>query len=368
VLNPVDVPREAVFRVISKPCPPQLLKEIVLDAANYHALLAASPAQPIERRYQTPMVLPPDDPIADRQGQLLSRHGLLDLTHVLTHPVMVRDGDAAISFHGFPARLGLRMAGRSVELLPGLTLVGRSRTCHIPIDDPLVSRRHACFSNEGQALTVKNLSSTNGLLLNGVNVTGEEPQLLQVGDQISIGSHQIEVCAFGDYSPSLEPTQLKVNLPMRAEVTEVTETTATLEQLAEIASKYMRLDQFRDAERIVRPGLEGLLRFCRSGQKPLLDDVSRALDLALGFAESNRTGEWVSYVFELLSCLELAAEPAILERLYHIVPSTPGISMASYRTYLETLAKLQERWSPAQRFLIRRVLGLETALKMSAHV
>jgi FHA domain len=47
-------------------------------------------------------------------------------------------------------RVGLQVVGRFVELLLGLTIVGRSRSCHIPIHDPQISRRHAAFSNTGR--------------------------------------------------------------------------------------------------------------------------------------------------------------------------------------------------------------------------
>jgi hypothetical protein len=57
-----------------------------------------------------------------------------------------------------------------------------------------------------------------------------------------------------------------------------------------------------------------------------------------------------------------------LERLYRIVPATPGISMTSYRSYVDLLIRCQHRCGPAQQFLIRRVQGLEAALLRSAHV
>ena len=59
---------------------------------------------------------------------------------------------------------------------------------------------------------------------------------------------------------------------------------------------------------------------------------------------------------------------AALERLYRIVPATPGISMTSYRGYVDLLLRCQGRYGPAQQFLVRRVQGLEAALLRSAHV
>lgn len=365
---PLALSPEAVFRIVGKRCPPETLLEVVVEAVSYHALLTASPVQPIEGGAPSPLMLPPSGPTDPEPWPLLPHTSPIDITRVLANPVTVHSfAPPSLVSSALPARLGLQMTGRAVELLPGLTLVGRSRTCHIPINDPHVSRRHACFSNDQRELTVRNLSSTNKLLLNGVQLDGHEPHPLQIGDRVTIGAHQIEICAFGDYTPSIEPTQRGYQLAS-ASAPEAASEPATFGTLAEVAGKYVRLGQGREAERILCPLLEGLLRHCRAGQPPLDADVALAVDLALGIAETNRAGHWITYVFDLLSTVRMAAERDVLERLYRIIPVTPGISMASYRSYLEALEQVQDRWGPAQRFLIRRVQGLETAMMMSAHI
>jgi len=346
IVNPYGLPPDAVFRIIAKPCPPAVLTELVLDAYHYHALMASSPMQPLEPALESCAARGPRAPASP--------------------VILIRTSAEAGEALALPSRVGLRMTARTIELLPGVTLLGRSRTCHVPVDDPKISRRHACFANGNGKLTVRNLSSTSRLLLNGLPVEGEEPRQLQVGDRIGVGSQEIEVCALGDYCPSFEPTERlsgwsDTPAPSSAGG-------ATLGKLAEFASKCARLGQRRDAERILRPLLDGLLRYCRAGQTPRPEDVKLALDLALGVAETAHVGEWVSYVFALLSEVGLPPERDVLERLYRVVPLTPGISMAMYREYLETLTTLAERFSPAQRFLVRRVQGLETALMSSAHL
>jgi CheY-like chemotaxis protein len=367
IVNPFGLPPDAVFRIIAKPCPPEVLKELVLDAYHYHALMAASPVQPIKAPLETSSAGPSPALAAESAARDLSQKALPHLRHLFSGPVVIVQAPAeAGELLGMPARIGLRMTARTIELLPGLTILGRSRTCHIPVDDPKVSRRHACFANGGGELTVRNLSSTNRLLLNGLPIEGDVAHPVQAGDRISVGSQEIEVCTLGDYCPSFEPTQ---RLSSWSETPSSTSDGApTLGKLAEIASKCARLGQRRDAERILRPLLDGLLRYCRAGQAPLPDDVKLAIELALGVAESARVGEWVSYVFALLSEVGLPPEADVLERLYRVVPMTPGISMAAYRGYLEALTRLQDRFSPAQRFLVRRVQGLETALMRSAHL
>jgi CheY-like chemotaxis protein len=370
IVDPLAIPAEAVFRLIAKPCPGDKLREIVLDAANYHRLIASSPVQPVERRYDTPVAVSrPKAPASARRAADPSQRGQFLEPHSggQASPVVIHEEEAAPARPlMIAARVGLRLGGRTVELLPGLTIVGRSRTCHIPIDDATVSRRHACFSHAPQGLTVRNLSSTNRLLLNDTIVAGDAPHPLRVGDRVSIGSNQVEVCTFGDYLPSLEPTQ-RLSAWSDADLGAETEP-VTLAELSAVATRYVQLGQGRDIERILRPALEGLLRHSQAGKNPLLSDVKLAVDWALTIAEQGRSGEWISYSFNLLGVLGQPAEQGIVERLYRLVPATPGISMASYRSYLEALVPVQNQFGPGQRFLIRRLQGLESAMMMSAHI
>ncbi len=361
------LPRGAVFRIIGKPCAPHMLRQIIIDAANYHALVAASPIQPIEGPpLRKPALLPLDGLTPDHRAQLEATKNLLDVTVAVAQPVVIHDRSPDVPLTLAPmARVGLRLLGRTVEMLDGMTIVGRSRTCHVPIPDRDVSRQHACFSNDGGELTVRNVSSTNRLLVNETPLELDERHPLQIGDRVKIGSHEIEVCVVGDYNPSIEPTQ---RFSEGAASSDSPGPTTTLATLSAVAEKYFRLGQGREAERILRPLLDGLLRYCRAHQAPLVSDVRLAVDQALGIAESNHAAEWIEYVFDLYSALGQPADQDVVERLYRLIPETSGIRMARFRAYMETLDRLQYQFGPAQRFLIRRIEGLQSRLLMSAHV
>ena len=51
-----------------------------------------------------------------------------------------------------------------------MTIVGRGEGCQLVLDDPLISRRHACFVVDDREVTLKDLGSTNGVLVNGARV------------------------------------------------------------------------------------------------------------------------------------------------------------------------------------------------------
>lgn len=66
-------------------------------------------------------------------------------------------------------------------------VIGRDPdTCQLLIEDPAASRRHLICRATPQGITVENLSSTNPVQINELEVT--EPQLLQNGDLLKIGS------------------------------------------------------------------------------------------------------------------------------------------------------------------------------------
>ena len=369
-----------VFRCLSPHGAPSEWRTAMGDALDYHQLLATCPAQPVEAVRPDRAALPPPanregraprSPAPDAAPPVPSVPSLLSEPSAPSALGSLVELDAAgpelIVVEPGGRRVGLLVVGRSVELLPGLTVVGRSRTCHIPIPDPQISRRHATFSNTGREVHVRNISQTNGVRVNGVLIERDEPHLLAVGDRIMLGAHEIELCALGDYCPSFEPTQTTAQLEEPA-APEPAPRTSTLITLAQVAEKYFVLGQAREAERILRPLLEGLLRHCESGREPGPGDIELATDLVLRIAEANRAGGWVNYVFDLFSVLERPVPAEHLERLCRVALESQGVRMSAFRRYLEVLGKVVESMGPKERFLVRRIQGLEKRLLMTAHL
>ena len=74
--------------------------------------------------------------------------------------------------------------GRRCPLDTGITSIGRDETCDIKLDDASVSRVHLEISQEEDKAWMTDLSSTNGTLINGVEVNRRE---LQAGDVLRVG-------------------------------------------------------------------------------------------------------------------------------------------------------------------------------------
>ena len=74
---------------------------------------------------------------------------------------------------------------RTVAVVDGMT-VGRDPKCDVRIDDPSVSRRHAVFRVDGDAVTLEDERSSNGTRVSGQLVTGR--WRLTDGDGITFGN------------------------------------------------------------------------------------------------------------------------------------------------------------------------------------
>jgi FHA domain-containing protein len=82
----------------------------------------------------------------------------------------------------------LTVAGRKQEISAPRVVLGRSRECDVRIADVNISRRHAELRQEGATYWIKDLGSTNGVVVNGRQV---ERERLRDGDRITLGSTEI---------------------------------------------------------------------------------------------------------------------------------------------------------------------------------
>ncbi len=83
----------------------------------------------------------------------------------------------------------LAVGGRHLRLPPDGGTIGRSRDCDIVLDDVGISRHHAEIRPGHAGWTVRDLGSTNGVLVNGEEA--REEQQLHSGDRVGLGSTEI---------------------------------------------------------------------------------------------------------------------------------------------------------------------------------
>jgi pSer/pThr/pTyr-binding forkhead associated (FHA) protein len=83
----------------------------------------------------------------------------------------------------------VEQSGREHPLRPGDNYVGREGDVSLP--DPRVSRRHAKIVSTDAGMTVEEMGSTNGTLLNGDKLEPGAPKPLEPGDKLSFGGVEV---------------------------------------------------------------------------------------------------------------------------------------------------------------------------------
>jgi CheY-like chemotaxis protein len=345
--DPADTHPSDIFERLTKPCPVDRLHASVMAAARQHTLLTSLP-EPL-KRLCTSISTTHSGSLDDDVGLALS-----SLQPPTSDVVALRTLGELSSGR----RVALRMFDRDVELMPGITVLGRSKMCSIVVNDPRISRRHACFAFNGREVTVEDVSSTNGLLVNGRPIQGV--QRLSLNDRLTIGPITVDVCGMSEQNLSFEPTMRLSPIEQGTRMDrQGPPLPGALPIVMGVAEKALFLGENRHAERIVRPLLDNLLWRCEDGQAGTRDEVDAATGFALRLAEASGTGEWVDYVVRLYTALRIPLPPALIERLYSLLRSTTGVSVVLFRHYLSALRTIGDRLSPADQFLVRRIQGLE---------
>lgn len=88
-----------------------------------------------------------------------------------------------------PPRALLALGDRRLLIAPDGATIGRSRDCDVVLDDAGISRRHAEIRPTTDGWAIEDLGSTNGVLVNGRELTGMQP--LHGGDRLELGSTEI---------------------------------------------------------------------------------------------------------------------------------------------------------------------------------
>ena len=90
-----------------------------------------------------------------------------------------------------PPQIVLEGPPGRIQVQPPSAIVGRDPASAIPLNDPLVSWRHAEFTISGQFVYLRDLGSGSGTWINNAAVTA--PKSLRDGDTIRIGSTQLTI-------------------------------------------------------------------------------------------------------------------------------------------------------------------------------
>ena len=286
--------------------------------------------------------------------------------------------------------------------------IGRSSSCSLALADGLVSRKHAVLHVGPDAVVVEDLGSRNGVAVNGVRIDG--PRRLAHMDRIYIGSQELvlidadklkdgtketaeyvvcESCGAingaakrrcGECGKRLSTTagetiastNSRVDSTSHAWGAEDTRTARALDVIAGIASKAIAMGRFEEAERMLMPHLDTLLERALAHQR--LSDSEKddddtlfqgATTYALQLAQGQRDTRWIDWVFRIHTATGRLMEADTIEALHSLVRTNKYSKSHYLRAYLHVIQKRAADYGASQRFLVRRLEGLEQVV--SAH-
>jgi predicted component of type VI protein secretion system len=283
-------------------------------------------------------------------------------------------------------RWRLRYLQHDLELTEGQFAVGRNATCQLSLDDPLVSRRHALLTVTGDGVTIEDLQSRNGVLVNGKRIGGRTE--LTVGDRILIGAqeltllqgkaitsrdHQTTGGAAKMTLPKLEAA-LRIpsdvpggnttsSMPLEGSSSEIDPSMVrradAFRLLGGVAEKALAMGRAVEAERLLASPLADVIEASRAGRKLPSGLVDQAAKFSSKLATATSKGAWADYVIELYAAQGRPCPATVIDELYIAMRKVATVDVNRLREYLAQLRAKLNSFGPADRFLFQRLEGLE---------
>ena len=278
----------------------------------------------------------------------------------------------------------------------GEFVIGRGSECHLSIDDASVSRRHARLRVEATGVTAEDLGSRNGVSVNGQRIAGRHR--LQHLDRLTIGNQELlfidvddggqrhaptalmrrcdacgamntpsapscEICGHGLPPSGRAPIERQtLELRLGAPGEDVDKSEEAFRLIAGIAEKAMAMKSFEKAEQMLAPHLDMMLFRAHRGERYAPELIDRALGFALRLAEERGSRRWLHFVFILHMHAKTLMDAATIERLHEIVRHVRYDDGRPLGEYLAVLASLEETFTPADRFLVKRLEALHRVI------
>ncbi len=270
-------------------------------------------------------------------------------------------------------RFRLRYLQHDLELSVGTFAIGRHASCQLSLDDPLVSRRHALFDVGPDSVTVEDLQSRNGVIVNGRRVDGR--QLLRVGDRVLIGSQELTLLSAQAAGSEEQPPpramnmtlpKVRVNTPssgMRSPLQEselsMVRRADQFKLLAMVAEKALAMGKAGEAERLLASALGDIIESTREGKPVPSSLVDQAAKFSARLATATGKGGWADYVIELYAVQKRPFPGPVIDERYNAMRTVTSVDLNRLRSYLAALRPHLDKYGPAERFLFQRLEGLE---------
>jgi len=244
-------------------------------------------------------------------------------------------------------RFRLRFLLQEIDLRPGTTVLGRGASCHITIEDPLVSRQHARIRILDDQAMFEDLGSRNGSQINGDPV--EDPRVLQDGDRVRIGTMELVFCEAAHPSVETDPARritgsmvrcAECGNPYPQEVAvcpicgsrrQLDEDTISgvigspegwsLELAVAVMDKARVLQRWDDVDRMLRRARPTVERLIAGGSRVSREHLDTIAAGASSLAAARGEAEWARWVVTIFATLSLVPGPEVVRWLRQLPPA-----------------------------------------------
>lgn len=265
-------------------------------------------------------------------------------------------------------RFWLEYQGHTLELRNGAVTVGRSSTCHVVLDDGLVSRQHAQFVVTGKLVMVEDFGSVNGVYVNGERISGQKA--LRDADRVQIGKQEFVLRSATKVVPLAMPARFTAEtlhghsvpdalLDGEKARDELTRRTDALDLLCGVADKVLALGRGDEAEKLLGTALNNMLKATLGGASLAPASAARAASYAVRIADATGKARWIDYCFELYGVQARPLPSDVVDHLYVALRKISGVAIGGFRAYLEKMKAVSASFSPTERFVQQRIEGLE---------
>jgi pSer/pThr/pTyr-binding forkhead associated (FHA) protein len=287
-----------------------------------------------------------------------------------------------------PYRLAITSRGskEAVDVLEGLTVIGRGADCSLILDHPLVSRRHAALQVDGARAQLRDLGSRNGVLVNGRPLVGATE--LGAGDRFRIGDTDFELIIVSRERPSSQRSELRraqtltmqtvyVDLDEQRAESDSTATTGRpvpssmpardedataqahfLELVGPVADKALALGRTEEAVRLIATHLAQLAEAAALGHRAPRNVAALAADLSTRLAEATLDPRWIAIPLQIYLAERRPLPLTAIDRLFVVMRRVPGVHRALLDEYVRMLQARKDALSPAERFALQRLESL----------
>jgi hypothetical protein len=289
------------------------------------------------------------------------------------------------------ARYRLRFVLQEFDLPQGITIIGRSLDCHLTIEDPLVSRRHARIAVNEDGAQIEDLESRNGVRVNSTSI--REPTVLRNGDRVRIGTQDFVFTSVdGTVRAHARTTgQLRLcascRLPYPRELLacpncEATEQTDDdtltsagpgqanawgVQLLVEALQRALKLGRVADAERIVRRATAQVEELVVAGglvdAKALAALAYQATEMTL--ASNDPT--WALWVVRVYGRTRTTPPADVIERLADVGARHRDLVHHALCALVGDLGATERDTSPEDMEALARIERLRSSLEAAPH-